>query len=199
MRMTSQYRFEHFLLDPATRELRNDEGLVALPARAFDCLTYLIGHRDRAVGRDELIAAVWGRTEISDALLSHTIVKIRRALGDTGNEQRTIRTVPRFGYRWVGDLAPPSTTPPPHAAAIAPAGIDVHARLRETRPAPAARSRSRWWLRGLVLAFVVAVALSFLGMLVTRRPPARNGAPVAPAASALAAPGRDGSGCDAPA
>ncbi|MEP7044374.1 MAG: transcriptional regulator [Dokdonella sp.] len=98
------YRFDDFLLNPATRELRRQGELVALPARAFDCLAYLIEQRARAVGRDELIAAVWGRVEISDALLSHTIVKIRRCLGDTGNEQRTIRTVPRFGYRWVHAL-----------------------------------------------------------------------------------------------
>lgn len=98
------YRFDDFHLNPATRELRKGGDVVALPARAFECLAYLIEHRDRAVGRDELIAAVWGRTEVSDALLNHTVVKIRRSLGDTGNDQRTIRTVPRFGYRWVGEV-----------------------------------------------------------------------------------------------
>lgn len=99
------YRFDDFLLNPATRELREHGEIVALPARAFDCLAYLVEHRGRAVGRDELIAAVWGRVEVSEALLSHTIVKLRRSLGDTGNEQRLIRTVPRFGYRWTGELA----------------------------------------------------------------------------------------------
>ncbi len=99
------YRFDDFRLNSATRELHRHDILVALPARAFECLAYLIEHRERAVGRDELIAAVWGRVEVSDALLSHTVVKIRRSLGDTGNEQRTIRTVPRFGYRWVGEIA----------------------------------------------------------------------------------------------
>ncbi|MBO9663033.1 winged helix-turn-helix domain-containing protein [Dokdonella sp.] len=94
------YRFDDFVLNPATRELHKGGEPVVLPARAFDCLAYLIEHRERAVGRDELIAAVWGRAEISEALLSHTVVKIRRGLGDTGNEQRTVRTVPRFGYRW---------------------------------------------------------------------------------------------------
>ena len=89
------YRFGEFLLDPATRELRERGALVALPARAFDCLAYLVEHRERAVGRDELIAAVWGRVEVSEALLSHTIVKVRRSLGDTGNEQCLIRTVPQ--------------------------------------------------------------------------------------------------------
>jgi len=99
------YRFDDFQLNSATRELHRYDVLLALPARAFECLAYLIEHRERAVGRDELIAAVWGRVEVSDALLSHTVVKIRRSLGDTGNEQRTIRTVPRFGYRWVGEIA----------------------------------------------------------------------------------------------
>ncbi|MEO6688171.1 MAG: transcriptional regulator, partial [Dokdonella sp.] len=102
--MTAPYRFDRFELDPATRELHENGERLVLPARAFDCLAYLIQHRDRAVGRDELIAAVWGRVEVSDALLSHTIVRIRRSLGDTGNEQRTIRTVPRFGYRWIGAI-----------------------------------------------------------------------------------------------
>ncbi|HEY6545246.1 MAG TPA: transcriptional regulator, partial [Dokdonella sp.] len=100
----AMYRFNDFLLDPATRELHERGDLVALPARAFDCLAYLVEHRDRAVGRDELIAAVWGRVEVSEALLSHTIVKLRRSLGDTGSEQRLIRTVPRFGYRWTGQV-----------------------------------------------------------------------------------------------
>ena len=105
------YRFDGFLLNPATRELREHGEIVALPARAFDCLAYLVEHRERAVGRDELIAAVWGRVEVSEALLSHTIVKLRRSLRDAGNEQRLIRTVPRFGYRWTGEIAAAETVP----------------------------------------------------------------------------------------
>jgi DNA-binding winged helix-turn-helix (wHTH) protein/tetratricopeptide (TPR) repeat protein len=105
MQMTErQYRFGPFSVIAATRELRRGEALVDLPARAFDCLVYLIEHRDRAVGRDELISAVWGRADVSEALLNHTILKIRRALGEGGSGQQAIRTVPRFGYRWVGDV-----------------------------------------------------------------------------------------------
>jgi DNA-binding winged helix-turn-helix (wHTH) protein len=95
------YRFGHYSVDPATRELRAAGELVALSPTLFDCLAWLIEHRDRAVGRDELVAAVWGKSDIADTQLVQAILKARRAVGDTGEEQRAIRTIPRFGYRWV--------------------------------------------------------------------------------------------------
>lgn len=172
--MTLPYRIDSFLLDPATRELRENGELVALPARAFDCLAYLIQHRDRAVGRDELIAAVWGRAEVSDALLSHTIVRIRRSLGDTGNDQRTIRTVPRFGYRWVGAIADEPAAvevPAPALDAGAPSMPDEPLDTPATPDATRARPRrSRWWLAGLATALAAVV----LATAIALRGPVRN-------------------------
>jgi DNA-binding winged helix-turn-helix (wHTH) protein/tetratricopeptide (TPR) repeat protein len=95
------YHFSRFSLNPLARELREDGRLVALSASAFDCLVYLVEHRERPVGRDELISAVWGRVDVSDSLLAQTIVRLRRALGDAGNEQHSIKTVARVGYRWM--------------------------------------------------------------------------------------------------
>jgi len=117
------YRFGRFRVSVATRELTEGTRAIDLPARAFDCLVYLIEHRERAVGRDELIAAVWGRADVSEALLNHTILKIRRALGSSGADW--IRTVPRFGYRWAGaidagDEAPTNDAPAPVARVAAP-------------------------------------------------------------------------------
>lgn len=178
-RMTALYRFEGFHLNPATRELHQGDALVALPARAFDCLAYLIEHRDRAVGRDELIAAVWGRVEVSDTLLSHTVVKIRRALGDTGNEQRTVRTVPRFGYRWTGaiesvpstpdapaSIAAPEQSPEPSPEPASPAPADVPAALATPALTPRTRSRE---LAFVACAAVVVIALA-AGWLGRTRP-----------------------------
>src|SRR5690606_3482438 len=136
MRMTL-YRFDDYLLNPATRELHQGGDIVALPARAFDCLAYLVEHRERAVGRDELISAVWGRVEVSEALLSHTIVKLRRSLGDTGSEQRLIRTVPRFGYRWTGDIAPMDANGAPGVAAVR-VSSETEMPLHAAAPDPAA-------------------------------------------------------------
>ena len=119
-----RYRFGLNVLDVARRELLRDGVPQALPARAFDCLLCLIEHRDRAVGRDELVRAVFGRRDASDAQLAQIVLRARRAIGDDGQEQRAIRTVPRFGFRWAADVEviegkrapeppPPSPSPPP--------------------------------------------------------------------------------------
>lgn len=93
------YRFRSYQLDPRQRELWRDGERVALPLKSFDCLVYLVEHRDRAVGRDELIAAVWGRADINDHTLAQTLSRVRQSLRD--GEAETIRTMPRFGYRWI--------------------------------------------------------------------------------------------------
>jgi DNA-binding winged helix-turn-helix (wHTH) protein len=97
------YHFGHFSLSPLARELRKEGQPVALSASAFDCLVYLVEHRERPVGKDELIAAVWGRVDVSDSLLAQTIVRLRRALDDAGDETPGIKTVSRVGYRWMRD------------------------------------------------------------------------------------------------
>lgn len=97
-------RIHHFntcQIDLSARELRRDGELVRISPRIFDCIAYLLEQRERAVGRDELMAAVWGKVDVADTQLGQAILKARRAVGDTGDEQNTIRTVPRFGYRWV--------------------------------------------------------------------------------------------------
>ncbi|HWU70329.1 MAG TPA: winged helix-turn-helix domain-containing protein, partial [Pseudoxanthomonas sp.] len=99
--MRLKYLFGEFELNPASRELLRNGKPVALRARSLECLVYLIEHRDRAVGRDELISAVWGRVDASGTVVAQTLLRARKALDDTGNQQAMIRTLPRFGYRWV--------------------------------------------------------------------------------------------------
>lgn len=102
--VTRRFRFGPYLIDLAARELSDDSRLMRLSPRVFDCVAYLIEHRERAVGRDELIAAVWGRVDIADTQLAQVILKMRRAVGDSGEAQHTIRTVVGFGYRWVAGV-----------------------------------------------------------------------------------------------
>ncbi|MDR7133422.1 DNA-binding winged helix-turn-helix (wHTH) protein/tetratricopeptide (TPR) repeat protein [Lysobacter niastensis] len=159
-----KYRFGPFELDAASRELSRDGERVALAPKSFECLAYLITHRDRAVGRDELIAAVWGRVEVSDAVVAQTLLRARKALDDTGNRQSTIRTVSRFGYQWVA----PVQEVPASGDAVADAGVrDMAAEpvsdavlAAPPRDGAAKSRRARWpWLIGLALLAGAAVAL----------------------------------------
>lgn len=97
------YYFGDFCLDPVARALTRNGEPITIAANALGCLAYLIEHRERAVGKDELVSAVWGRVDVSDNLLAQTIVRLRRALGEAGAGQRCIRTIPRVGYRWMLD------------------------------------------------------------------------------------------------
>ena len=97
----SGFVFGPFRLDAAMRELRRNGELIALPPRVFACLLYLIERRERAVGRDELIDAMWDGRSASDVQLAQLIVQCRRAVDDDGQTQRAIRTVAGFGYCWV--------------------------------------------------------------------------------------------------
>jgi DNA-binding winged helix-turn-helix (wHTH) protein len=110
-----RYSFKGYLLDPLSRELWREGEAIPLSSSTFDCLVYLVEHRDRPVWRDELISAVWARADVSDSLLAQTIVRLRRALGEDGKEQQTIRTIPRVGYRWMADTevhtGPPAAEP----------------------------------------------------------------------------------------
>ncbi|WP_386067825.1 winged helix-turn-helix domain-containing protein [Tahibacter sp. UC22_41] len=98
------YEFDHWRVDTARREALRAGAAVVLPRRVFDLVVYLIGQRERAVGRDELVAAVWGRVDVADVQVSQLIARARRLLGDDAQTQATIRTISGFGYRWVMPL-----------------------------------------------------------------------------------------------
>src|SRR5690349_21670475 len=177
------YRFRNFRLDPRARELYMDDELVALPVSTIDCLVYLIRNRERSVGRDELVAAVWGRVDASEVSLSHAIMRLRRLLGDTGNEQNSIRTLPRLGYRWIVE-------PTIEEESSAHSAVESMTRSDPTL-APAPRRRP-------MLAFVATIAVALIAVAVVflwRRPDAngpRTSPPRLPAMvlpSAVEAPG----------
>jgi pimeloyl-ACP methyl ester carboxylesterase len=72
--------------------------------QVFDVLVHLVQERARVVSKDELIRVVWAGRFVSDDTLTSRVRSARRAIGDTGTEQRLIRTVTRRGFRFVGDV-----------------------------------------------------------------------------------------------
>jgi adenylate cyclase len=98
------YVFEDYSLDTARRELRHGTNLVAVEPQVFDILQYLVSHRERVVSKDDLIDAIWGGRIVSESTLSSRLTAVRHALGDCAEAQRLIRTIPRKGLRFVGEV-----------------------------------------------------------------------------------------------
>jgi TolB-like protein/cytochrome c-type biogenesis protein CcmH/NrfG len=99
------YCFEAYALDPGTRELQCGGELVPLESQVFDLLVFLIENRARVVSKDDLIAAVWQGRIVSESTLTSRINAVRKAVGDSGDEQVLIRTIARKGFRFVGALS----------------------------------------------------------------------------------------------
>jgi len=97
-----RYVFEEYVLDTDRRELRLGTGLIPLEPQVFDILVYLIGNRERVVSKDDLITSIWQGRVMSESALTTRINAARRALADSGEEQRLIKTLPRKGLRFVG-------------------------------------------------------------------------------------------------
>lgn len=98
------YFFETYALDTVRRELRGGAELVGLQPQVFDLLEYLICNRDRVVTKDDMLDAVWGGRIVSESTLTSRINAVRTAIGDSGQAQRLIRTVPRKGIRFIGTV-----------------------------------------------------------------------------------------------
>jgi TolB-like protein len=96
------FLFSNHILDTDLHELRCDHRVVPVEPQVFDLLVYLLENRDRVVSKDDLIGKIWGGRIVSDSTLTSRINAARKAIGDTGSDQRLIRTISRKGFRFVG-------------------------------------------------------------------------------------------------
>jgi TolB-like protein/Tfp pilus assembly protein PilF len=124
-----QFLFAGHTLDTDRRELRRDSQSIAVEPQVFDLLTYLVENRERVVTKDDLIASVWGGRIVSDSTLTSRINAARKAVGDSGVDQRLIRTVARKGVRFVGDVLLQSMGAE-QAQATGPAPVEGHEQAR---------------------------------------------------------------------
>jgi len=116
-----RFRFENVKLDAGRRELLRDGAPVAVEPQVFDLLLYLVENRDRVVSKDDVLNVVWRGRIVSESTLTTRINAARKALGDSGEEQRLIRTLPRKGFRFVGEVQDDSTLTAPEPVRTMPA------------------------------------------------------------------------------
>jgi TolB-like protein len=126
-----QFLFADHVLDTDRRELRRGGEGLAVEPQVFDLLVYLVGNRDRVVSKDDLIGAVWGGRVVSDSTLTSRINAARKATGDSGEQQKLIRTVARKGLRFVGAVREQQPR-----GKVVPQGDDAREAVRPALPLP---------------------------------------------------------------
>jgi len=99
-----QFLFSNHVLDTDRRELSFGGKAVAVEPQVFDLLVYLLENRDRVVSKDDLIDRVWQGRIVAESTLTSRINAARKAIGDSGSDQKLIRTIPRKGFRFVGSV-----------------------------------------------------------------------------------------------
>ena len=99
-----RFLFGDCTLDPTRRELWRGGEAIHVEPQVFDLLLYLVRNRDQVISKDDMLEAVWGGRIVSESTLSNRINAARRAIGDSGEQQGFIRTVPRRGLRFVADV-----------------------------------------------------------------------------------------------
>ena len=106
------YLFEDFGLDTDRRELCRGVAPIPVEPKVFDLLEYLIRNRERVVSKDDLIATIWSGRIVSESALTTCINAARTAIGDSGDDQRLIKTLSRKGVRFIGRIDEKEGKPP---------------------------------------------------------------------------------------
>ena len=149
------YEFGHFRLDAGERRLLREGKPVPLPPKAFDLLLVLVKHHGHRMGKDELLKSVWPDMFVDEANLPTNVSLIRKALGENGDGQRYIETVPKHGYRFVADVRKASEEQPKS---------DIE---RQPEPQEPEASKARFVRPGVLV--VLALGLGAVGWLIARQ------------------------------
>ena len=125
------FQFGQYSIDTDRRELKRAEELVAVEPQVFDLLVYLIRNRNRVVSKDDLLEGVWAGRIVSELTLTSRITAARRAIGDSGSEQRLIKTITRKGIRFTGavkdgDVLRPAAPAPPETSLAKDLRQEIH-------------------------------------------------------------------------
>lgn len=133
-----RYRFADCLLDLERRSLIVGGSDVRLQPRSFELLAFLVARAGRAFGKDELIAAVWPTPQVTDAVLTTAVAKVRRAIGDADAQSPMLRTLHGVGYRF--DAKVQAEQPDRVGGPVSPRVPPVPA-----EPAPSVSSSDSFW------------------------------------------------------
>ena len=98
------YDFGKFRLDVTNRELLKNGKHVPLTQKSFELLEFLIENRGRGLRKNEILNGIWTESFVEEANLAQHIYMVRKALKDNGDTETYIETIPKYGYRFIGDV-----------------------------------------------------------------------------------------------
>lgn len=148
----SLLHFSGFTLDLQRRGLYRGRQRLHLTSKPLETLIFLAEHGGQTIEKQDLLDAVWKDTFVTEDTLVHAIREIRRALGDDKENPRFVQTVPRRGYRFVGEIAVS------HVASVSPQIVPEPVDL----PVSPAKPK-----RVILLGFWIAAAvLIMMGVLI---------------------------------
>jgi DNA-binding winged helix-turn-helix (wHTH) protein len=96
-------RFGDCVLDTDARELRRGGRRVELSAKGIELLALLVTQRPRALAQAALRDALWPDTHVGYTSLARVVSEVRKAVGEAAGGAKLVRTVPRYGYAFMGD------------------------------------------------------------------------------------------------
>ncbi|HKR13247.1 MAG TPA: tetratricopeptide repeat protein [Pyrinomonadaceae bacterium] len=156
------YEFGRFRLKSAERILLREDELVPLTPKVFDILITLVEHSGQVVSKDDLMKRVWPSTYVEEGNLTQNISLLRKALGETPGGVQFIETVPRRGYRFVGEIKEASNGSPAPLVDEVAAETVAHQDNSTSTPVvsiPASNGRLAWFKRSPAFAAVAGVVV----------------------------------------
>lgn len=167
---TGVYCFDHFRLDLEGRQLWNGTKPVEINGRSLDALALLVAEAGQLVRKERFFDEVWTGVIVSDSALTQCIKTIRKELGDDAINPRYVQTVPRYGYRFVGQVERMEAAAPAPVVAV-PAGGKEASAEHGTTDTPALHRAVTEGLAGTLGGGVAGLVGGFIYGLATAQGP----------------------------
>jgi len=100
----SRLSFGEYSLDTQKGRLYQQDQPLELEPQIYGILELLISRHGDIVSRDDMINAVWDGRLVSNNVIDNRIKSARSAIGDSGKNQRWIKTYPNRGYKFIGAI-----------------------------------------------------------------------------------------------
>jgi len=148
----SSFSVNEWEVSPSTLCIRNADKTIKLEPKVMQVLSFFAEHAGEVIARQTLEEAIWPDTIVGYDAVTNTIIKLRKAFGDTPREPRFIQTIPKTGYRLIAevinhDISEESNQTSPH----------------EKMESNAKSGLARWQLAAVLLSALLSV--SFISII----------------------------------